>query len=113
MEDQLLLFFSDPSQPSRDSLFFLPVEFQQRIGYSQMAHGTYTKNGINLKLPKARIKIGGFNERWNSIANKTLSDLRAASVAAAKSAGANANQFVGVEVLVPTLQNILLMQLIL
>jgi outer membrane protein OmpA-like peptidoglycan-associated protein len=111
IEDQLLLFFNDPeSRPSRR----FPYNFDQLNFNSGSA--TITNESMvqiqNVALilkafPKARVKIGGFNEKGgDSIAKKALSDLRAVSVAAAiKSAGANANQLVGVEVLVPILQH--------
>jgi len=103
IEDQLLQFFNDPeSRPSRR----FPYNFDQLNFNSGSA--TITNESMvqiqNVALilkafPKARIKIGGFNEKGgDSIAKKALSDLRAVTVAAAlKSAGANANQLTGVE----------------
>lgn len=103
IEDQLLLFFSDPeSKPSRR----FPYNFDQ-LNFNNGSATISNESMVQIQnvalilkaYPKARIKIGGFNEKGgDSIANKSLSDLRAVSVAAAiKSAGANANQFVGVE----------------
>jgi len=50
-------------------------------------------------FPKAKIKIGGFNEKGgDSVLNSTISENRAAAVSKAlKEAGTNANQIAGVE----------------
>ena len=49
--------------------------------------------------PKAKIKIGGFNEKGgDSVLNSTISENRAAAVSKAlKEAGTNPNQIAGVE----------------
>ncbi len=103
IEDQLLLFFSDPeSRPSR-RFFFTFDKLNFNTGSATITNESMVQiQNVALILksyPKARIKIGGFNDKGgDSIAKKALSDMRAVNVAAAlKSAGANSGQITGVE----------------
>jgi len=103
IEDQLVIFFTDPK--SKASRRF-PFNFDQMNFNSGTADITNESMvqiqnlaSILKAFPKAKIKIGGFNEKGgDSIANKLLSESRANAVATAiKAAGANSNQIAGVE----------------
>jgi outer membrane protein OmpA-like peptidoglycan-associated protein len=102
IEDQLLIFFNDPnSHPSRRFPFNFDLIFNNGtavISNESMLQVQHV--ALILKAyPKARIKIGGFNDRGgDSLTSKALSESRAAAVAAAlKVAGANPAQIAGVE----------------
>jgi outer membrane protein OmpA-like peptidoglycan-associated protein len=103
IEDQLVIFFNDPgSRPSRRFPFtFDQLEFNNGTAVISGESMVQIQNVATIlkAYPKTRIKIGGFNEKGgDSILNKTISDNRASSVTAAlKAAGANSNQFIGVE----------------
>jgi outer membrane protein OmpA-like peptidoglycan-associated protein len=103
IEDQLLIFFNDPSgKPSRRFQFnFDQLSFNNETSVITNESMVQIQNiaSILKVFPKAKIKIGGFNEKGgDSVANRTLSENRATAVAAAiKAAGANAKQIVGVE----------------
>jgi outer membrane protein OmpA-like peptidoglycan-associated protein len=103
IEDQLVLFFNDPSaKPSRRYPFnFDQLEFN---GGTAVITNESMKQIQNIALilkayPRAKIKIGGFNEKGgDSVANKQLSESRAVSVALAlKAAGAGKNQVISAE----------------
>jgi outer membrane protein OmpA-like peptidoglycan-associated protein len=103
IEDQLVLFFSD--QNSKASRRF-PFNFDQlsfNTGTAVITNESMVQvqNIVSIlkAFPKARIKIGGFNDKGgDSILNKALSENRATAVSdAIKSAGANSIQIVGVE----------------
>jgi outer membrane protein OmpA-like peptidoglycan-associated protein len=103
IEEQLVIFFTDPkSKASRrfpfnfDQLSFNPgtavITNESMVQIQNVA-------SILKAFPKAKIKIGGFNEKGgDSTSNKLLSESRATAVAdAIKAAGANSNQIAGVE----------------
>jgi outer membrane protein OmpA-like peptidoglycan-associated protein len=103
VEDQLIIFFNDPgSKPSRRYPYnFDQVEFNNG---SSVITNESMKQVQNIALilkayPKAKIKIGGFNEKGGDSAEKrALSEGRAASIAAAmKAAGVNKGQIISVE----------------
>jgi outer membrane protein OmpA-like peptidoglycan-associated protein len=103
IEDQLILFFNDPNaKPSRRFQFnFDQVGFNEGTSVITNESMVQIQNVANIlkAYPKAKIKIGGFNERGgDSVSNQTLSENRATSIAAAiKSEGANPKQIIGVE----------------
>jgi outer membrane protein OmpA-like peptidoglycan-associated protein len=103
IEDQLVIFLSDPSsKPSRRFQFnFDQLSFNNGSATITNESMVQIQNiaSILKAFPKTKIKIGGFNERGgDSVENKTLSENRATSVASAiKDAGANAKQIAGVE----------------
>ena len=103
IEDQLIAFFNDPgSRPSRRYPYnFDQVEFNNGSAVITNESMTQIQNvALILKsFPKAKIKIGGFNEKGgDSAENRMLSESRAASIAAAlKTAGAGKSQIIGVE----------------
>jgi outer membrane protein OmpA-like peptidoglycan-associated protein len=103
IEDQLMQFFNDPnSKPSRR----FPYNFDQ-LSFNAGSAVITNESMVQIQnvafilkaYPKARIKIGGFNDKGgDSISNKLLSESRATTVAAAiKASGAFPNQIVGVE----------------
>jgi outer membrane protein OmpA-like peptidoglycan-associated protein len=103
IEDQLILFFDD--QKSKASRRF-PFNFDQLsfdAGTATITNESMVQiqniASILKAFPKARIKIGGFNDKGgDSALNKTLSENRAVAVSdALKSAGANPIQIAGVE----------------
>lgn len=103
IEDLLVIFFTDPK--SKASRRF-PFNFDQLSFNSGTANITNESMvqiqnvaSILKAFPKAKIKIGGFNEKGgDSISNKLLSESRANAVAdAIKAAGASSNQIAGVE----------------
>ena len=103
IEDQLISFFNDPkSRPSRR----FPFNFDQ-LSFNP-GTATITNESMeqiqNIALilkayPRAKIKIGGFNEKGgDSVLNSSVSENRAAAVAKAlKSLGTNPKQIAGVE----------------
>jgi outer membrane protein OmpA-like peptidoglycan-associated protein len=103
VEDQLVSFFNDPaSKPSRRYPFTIDLlSFNGNTSIISNESMTQVQNiALILKAyPKAKIKIGGFNEKGgDSIANRALSESRASAVAAAlMAAGASKNQIVSVE----------------
>jgi outer membrane protein OmpA-like peptidoglycan-associated protein len=103
IEDQLLTFLIDPnSKPSKRFQFnFDQLSFDDGSAVITNESMVQIQNiaSILKAFPKTKIKIGGFNEKGgDSAKNKTLSESRATSVAAAiKAAGANAKQIAGVE----------------
>lgn len=103
IEDQLVSFFNDPNgKASRRFPFnFDQLNFDNGTAVITNESMVQIQNiaSILKAFPKAKIKIGGFNEKGgDSILNKTLSESRANSVATAiKASGANSNQIVGVE----------------
>src|SRR5580693_4574292 len=103
IEDQLVIFFTDPK--SKASRRF-PFNFDQLSFNSGTANITNESMvqiqnlaSILKAFPKAKIKIGGFNEKGgDSASNKLLSESRANAVAEAiKAAGVNSDQIAGVE----------------
>jgi outer membrane protein OmpA-like peptidoglycan-associated protein len=103
IEDQLIIFFNDPkSRPSRRYPFnFDQLNFNEGTDIISNESLNQIQN-IALILesyPKARIKIGGFNEKGgDSLLNRTLSHKKAIAVSnALKAAGTNPNQIAGVE----------------
>jgi outer membrane protein OmpA-like peptidoglycan-associated protein len=99
VEEQLFLFFNDPkSKPSRRFPFsFDQVDFKEGTATITDKSMVQIQNiALILKaFPKARIKIGGFNERGGDSA---ISKKRATSVASAlRAAGVNPKQLAGVE----------------
>jgi outer membrane protein OmpA-like peptidoglycan-associated protein len=103
VEDQLISFFNDPgSKPSRRYPFnFDQLTFNGNSAVIANESMTQVQNvAFILKAyPKAKIKIGGFNEKGgDSAANRTLSESRASAVAAAlKESGAIKGQIISVE----------------
>ena len=103
IEDQLIFFFNDPaSKPSRRYPYnFDQVEFNNGTAVITNESMTQVQNvALILKAyPKAKIKIGGFNEKGgDSAENRVLSESRALSIATAlKAAGAAKNQIISVE----------------
>lgn len=103
IEDQLILFFNDSkSNASRRFPFsFDQLSFNSGTAVITNESMAQIQNiaSILKAFPKARIKIGGFNDKGgDSISNRILSENRASSVAdAIKAAGANSNQIAGVE----------------
>jgi len=103
IEDQLVTFFNDPrSKPSRRFPFnFDQLKFDEGTSVITDESMTQIQNiAMILKAyPKAKIKIGGFNEKGgDSVLNSTISENRAAAVSKAlKEAGTNTNQIAGAE----------------
>jgi outer membrane protein OmpA-like peptidoglycan-associated protein len=103
LEDQLVNFFNDPgSKPSRRFPFnFDQLNFNNGTAVISNESMTQVQNvALILKAyPKAKIKIGGFNDKGgDSTENRALSESRAAAVAAAlKSAGISRDQVVSAE----------------
>jgi outer membrane protein OmpA-like peptidoglycan-associated protein len=103
VEDQLVSFFNDPSsKPSRRYPFTIDLLTFNGSTTTIANESMMQVQNIALILkafPKAKIKIGGFNEKGgDSVANKTLSESRAKAVAVAlKEAGASKTQIIGVE----------------
>jgi outer membrane protein OmpA-like peptidoglycan-associated protein len=103
IEEQLIAFFNDPkSRPSRRFPFnFDQLNFEDGSAVITGESMTQIQNiAMILKaFPKAKIKIGGFNEKGgDSVLNSTISENRASAVAKAlKAEGANSNQIAGVE----------------
>jgi outer membrane protein OmpA-like peptidoglycan-associated protein len=103
IEDQLVIFFTDPkSKASRRFPFnFDQLSFNNGTAVISNESMVQIQNVASIlkAFPKAKIKIGGFNEKGgDSISNKLLSESRANAVAdAIKAAGANSNQIAGVE----------------
>ncbi len=103
VEDQLVAFFNDPgSRPSRRYPYnFDKVEFNNGTTVITSESMTQIQNvALILKAyPKAKIKIGGFNEKGgDSAENRVLSESRAVSIATAlKAAGAGKGQIISVE----------------
>jgi outer membrane protein OmpA-like peptidoglycan-associated protein len=103
IEDQLISFFNDPgSKPSRRYPFnFDQLTFNVNSAVITNESMTQVQNvALILKAyPKAKIKIGGFNERGgDSVANRALSESRASAVAAAlQESGAIKSQIISVE----------------
>ncbi len=103
IEDQLVDFFNDPAgKASRRFPFnFDQLNFDNGTAVITNESMVQIQNiaSILKAFPKAKIKIGGFNEKGgDSIFNKTLSESRANAVAAAiKASGANSSQIAGVE----------------
>ncbi len=103
IEDQLVGFFIDPnSKASRRFPFnFDQLSFDNGTAVITNESMVQIQNiaSILKAFPKAKIKIGGFNEKGgDSILNKTLSESRANAVATAiKASGANSGQIAGVE----------------
>ncbi len=103
IEDQLVSFLNDPdSKASRRFPFnFDQLSFDNGTAVITNESMVQIQNiaSILKAFPKAKIKIGGFNEKGgDSILNKTLSENRANAVAAAiKASGANSSQIAGVE----------------
>jgi outer membrane protein OmpA-like peptidoglycan-associated protein len=103
LEDQLIQFFNDSNaKPSRR----FPYTFDQlsfnkgsTIITNESMGQVLNVAAILKAFPRARIKIGGFNEKGgDSIQNKILSESRARAVAAAiKASGANPNQIAGID----------------
>ncbi len=103
IEDQLVIFFTDPK--SKASRRF-PFNFDQ-LSFNNGTANISNESMVQIQnvatilkaFPKAKIKIGGFNEKGgDSTSNKLLSESRANAVAdAIKAAGANSNQIAGVE----------------
>jgi outer membrane protein OmpA-like peptidoglycan-associated protein len=103
IEDQLVSFFNDPdSKPSRR----FPFNFDQLVfnnGTAVINNESMTQiQNVALILkafPKARIKIGGFNDRGgDSVMKRTLTESRVASVGVAiKAAGAFPGQVISAE----------------
>jgi outer membrane protein OmpA-like peptidoglycan-associated protein len=103
IEDQLVIFFNDPK--SKASRRF-PFNFDQ-LSFNNGTANITNESMVQIQnvasilkaFPKAKIKIGGFNEKGgDSASNKLLSESRASAVAdAIKAAGANSNQIAGVE----------------
>ena len=103
VEDQLFIFFNDPGgKPSRRYPFnFDQLSFNGNSATIANESMMQVQNvAFILKAyPKAKIKIGGFNEKGgDSAANRALSESRAAAVATAlKEAGAAKDQIISVE----------------
>lgn len=103
VEDQLVSFFNDPgSKPSRRYPFNLDqLAFNGNTATIANESMMQVQNiALILKAyPKAKIKIGGFNEKGgDSAANRKLSESRAIAVATAlKEAGAGKGQIISVE----------------
>jgi outer membrane protein OmpA-like peptidoglycan-associated protein len=103
VEDQLINFFNDPgSKPSRRYPFnFDQLTFNGNSAVISNESMTQVQNvAFILKAyPKAKIKIGGFNEKGgDSAANRALSESRATAVAAAlKESGVIKAQIISVE----------------
>ena len=103
LEDQLVNFFNDPgSKPSRRFPFnFDQLNFNNGTAVISNESMTQVQNvALILKAyPKAKIKIGGFNDRGgDSTENRALTESRAAAVAAAlKSAGISRDQVISAE----------------
>jgi outer membrane protein OmpA-like peptidoglycan-associated protein len=103
IEDQLIKFFNDPkSRPSRRFPFnFDQLNFDEGSAVITTESMTQIQNiALILKAyPKAKIKIGAFNEKGgDSTLNSTISGNRAAAVSKAlKAAGTNPNQIAGAE----------------
>ncbi|HXB31583.1 MAG TPA: OmpA family protein [Puia sp.] len=103
IEDQLVIFFNDPK--SKASRRF-PFNFDQ-LSFNNGTANITNESMVQIQnvasilkaFPKAKIKIGGFNEKGgDSASNKLLSESRASAVAdAIKAAGANSIQIAGVE----------------
>ncbi len=103
IEDQLIIFFTDPK--SKASRRF-PFNFDQ-LSFNNGTSNITNESMVQIQnvasilkaFPKAKIKIGGFNEKGgDSTSNKLLSESRANAVAEAiKAAGVNSNQIAGVE----------------
>jgi outer membrane protein OmpA-like peptidoglycan-associated protein len=103
VEDQLISFFNDPgSKPSRR----YPFNFDQLVfnGSSTVIANESMTQVQNVAFilkayPKAKIKIGGFNEKGgDSAANRALSESRAIAVSTAlKESGAGNGQIISVE----------------
>ncbi len=103
IEDLLVIFFTDTK--SKASRRF-PFNFDQ-LSFSNGTANITNEGMVQIQnvasilkaFPKAKIKIGGFNEKGgDSISNKLLSESRANAVAdAIKAAGANSNQIAGAE----------------
>jgi outer membrane protein OmpA-like peptidoglycan-associated protein len=103
IEDQLVIFFTDPK--SKASRRF-PFNFDQ-LSFNNGTANISNESMVQIQnvatilkaFPKAKIKIGGFNEKGgDSTSNKLLSESRANAVAEAiKAAGVNSNQIAGVE----------------
>jgi len=103
IEDQLISFFNDPAgKPSRRYPFnFDQLTFNGSTAVIANESMTQVQNvAFILKAyPKAKIKIGGFNEKGgDSAANRVLSESRATAVATAlKESGAAKGQIISVE----------------
>jgi outer membrane protein OmpA-like peptidoglycan-associated protein len=103
IEEQLVIFFTDPkSKASRRFPFnFDQLSFNAGTAVITNESMVQIQNVASIlkAFPKAKIKIGGFNEKGgDSASNKLLSESRATAVSdAIKAAGANSNQIVGVE----------------
>ncbi len=103
IEEQLVIFFTDPkSKASRRFPFnFDQLSFNTGTAVITNESMVQIQNVASIlkAFPKAKIKIGGFNEKGgDSTSNKLLSESRATAVAdAIKAAGANSNQIAGVE----------------
>jgi outer membrane protein OmpA-like peptidoglycan-associated protein len=103
IEDQLLIFLGDPnSKPSKRFLFnFDQLSFNKGSTVISNESMVQVQNVASIlkAYPKIKIRIGAFNDKGgDSLFNKTLSENRASTVAAAlKSAGANPKQIAGVE----------------
>jgi outer membrane protein OmpA-like peptidoglycan-associated protein len=103
IEDELIIFFTDPK--SKASRRF-PFNFDQ-LSFNNGTANITNESMVQIQnvasilkaFPKAKIKIGGFNEKGgDSTSNKLLSENRANAVAEAiKVAGVNSNQIAGVE----------------
>ncbi len=103
IEDQLIIFFTDPK--SKASRRF-PFNFDQ-LSFNNGTANITNESMVQIQnvasilkaFPKAKIKIGGFNEKGgDSTSNKLLSESRANAVAEAiEAAGVNSNQIAGVE----------------
>jgi outer membrane protein OmpA-like peptidoglycan-associated protein len=103
IEDQLLIFLGDPnSKPSKRFPFnFDQLSFNKGSTVISNESMVQVQNVASIlkAYPKTKIRIGAFNDKGgDSLFNKTLSENRASTVAAAiKSAGANPKQIAGVE----------------
>jgi outer membrane protein OmpA-like peptidoglycan-associated protein len=103
IEDQLLIFLGDPnSKPSkRFSFNFDQLSFNKGSTVISNESIVQVQNVASIlkAYPKTKIRIGAFNDKGgDSLFNKTLSENRASTIAAAiKSAGANPKQIAGVE----------------